>query len=119
MSCVMAILHIVLKPIFSKFFSNGLQGLIGLLVKLASGSIVAVRTLFELNISRILKDILSTPDLSHGSVSPNMVDGHCNQVFSYIKQHHLFLRQFHKVCCYFPFIMLVGINHLEGCGLKL
>ncbi|GFY93356.1 ubiquitin-protein ligase 4 [Actinidia rufa] len=60
-------------------------GLIGLLVKLASGSIVAVRTLFELNITSILKDILSTPDLSHGSVSPNMVDGHCNQVYEVLK----------------------------------
>ncbi|PSS23680.1 E3 ubiquitin-protein like [Actinidia chinensis var. chinensis] len=60
-------------------------GLIGLLVKLASGSIVAVRTLFELNISSILKDILSTPDLSHGLVSPNMVDGHCNQVYEVLK----------------------------------
>ncbi|THG14842.1 hypothetical protein TEA_019658 [Camellia sinensis var. sinensis] len=55
-------------------------GLIGLLVTLASGSIVAVRTLFELNISSILKDILSIYDLSHKMPSPNMVDGHCNQV---------------------------------------
>ncbi|THG17948.1 hypothetical protein TEA_016524 [Camellia sinensis var. sinensis] len=55
-------------------------GLIGLLVTLASGSIVAVRTLFELNIRSILKDILSIYDLSHKMPSPNMVDGHCNQV---------------------------------------
>ncbi|CAL5380626.1 unnamed protein product [Camellia sinensis] len=54
-------------------------GLIGLLVTLASGLIVAVRTLFELNISSILKDILSIYDLSHKMPSPNMVDGHCNQ----------------------------------------
>ncbi|KAI7997085.1 E3 ubiquitin-protein ligase UPL4 [Camellia lanceoleosa] len=60
-------------------------GLIGLLVTLASGSIVAVRTLFELNISSILKDILSTYDLSHKMPSPNMVDGHCNQVHEVLK----------------------------------
>jgi len=57
------------------------QGLIGLLVKLASGSILAFRTLFELRVSSILKDVLSTYDPSQGMVSPNMmVDGHCNQV---------------------------------------
>ncbi|KAK9289472.1 hypothetical protein L1049_007627 [Liquidambar formosana] len=55
-------------------------GLIGLLVKLASGSFVAVRTLFELNISSILKDILSSYDLSHGMPVLHMADGHCNQV---------------------------------------
>ncbi|WJZ93270.1 hypothetical protein VitviT2T_012223 [Vitis vinifera] len=60
-------------------------GLIGSLVKLASGSVVAVRTLFELNISSILKDILSTYDLSHGIPSVNMVDGHCNQVCEVLK----------------------------------
>ncbi|KAA8516515.1 hypothetical protein F0562_016979 [Nyssa sinensis] len=60
-------------------------GLIGLLVKLVSGSIVAVRTLFELNISSILKDILSTYDLAHGMSSSNMVDGHCNQVHEVLK----------------------------------
>ncbi|KAL7195450.1 hypothetical protein ACSBR1_035636 [Camellia fascicularis] len=60
-------------------------GLIGLLVTLASGSIVAVRTLFELNISSILKDILSTYDLSHKMPFPNMVDGHCNQVHEVLK----------------------------------
>ncbi|KAJ0503251.1 putative HECT domain, armadillo-like helical, HECT, E3 ligase catalytic domain-containing protein [Helianthus annuus] len=48
-------------------------GLIGLLVKLASGSMIAVRTLFDLNISSILKDILSTYDLSHGVPSPRAV----------------------------------------------
>ncbi|KAI7724831.1 hypothetical protein M8C21_006945 [Ambrosia artemisiifolia] len=48
-------------------------GLIGLLVKLASGSMIAVRTLFDLNISSILKDILSTYDLSHGVTSPRAV----------------------------------------------
>ncbi|GMP50526.1 hypothetical protein CsSME_00017111 [Camellia sinensis var. sinensis] len=60
-------------------------GLIGLLVKLASGSIVAFRTLFELNISSILKDVLSTYNLSHGMPSSNMVDGSCNQVHEVLK----------------------------------
>ncbi|KAK2977601.1 hypothetical protein RJ640_007237 [Escallonia rubra] len=60
-------------------------GLIGLLVKLASGSILACRTLFEHNISSILKDILSTCDLSHGMTSPPVVDGHHNQVHEVLK----------------------------------
>ncbi|RVW39675.1 E3 ubiquitin-protein ligase UPL4 [Vitis vinifera] len=64
-------------------------GLIGSLVKLASGSVVAVRTLFELNISSILKDILSTYDLSHGIPSVNMVDGHCNQYASELKDNRM------------------------------
>ncbi|KAL7265164.1 hypothetical protein ACSBR1_003011 [Camellia fascicularis] len=60
-------------------------GLIGLLVKLASGSMVAFRTLFELNISSILKDVLSTYNISHGMPSSNMVDGSCNQVHEVLK----------------------------------
>lgn len=58
----------------------GWQGLLGVLVKLSSGSTVAFRTLFELNISSILKDILSNYDLSHGVSSPHMIDGQGNQV---------------------------------------
>lgn len=65
------------QPIYS--------GLLGLLVKLASGSVVAVRTLFELDISSILKDILSTYNLSHGVPSPSMVDGHSDQVHEVLK----------------------------------
>ncbi|KAJ0088161.1 hypothetical protein Patl1_32033 [Pistacia atlantica] len=61
------------------------QGLIGLLVKVSSGSLVAFRTLYELNISSILKDILSTYDLSHGMSSPHVVDGHSNQVHEVLK----------------------------------
>lgn len=49
----------------------------GILVKLASGSIVAFRTLFELNISNILKDILSAYGRSHGTPSLIMVDSTC------------------------------------------
>ncbi|KAJ4704835.1 E3 ubiquitin-protein ligase UPL4 [Melia azedarach] len=65
------------KPIYN--------GLIGLLVKISSSSIVAFRTLYELNIGSILKDILSTYDLSHGMSSPHMVNGHCNQVHEVLK----------------------------------
>jgi E3 ubiquitin-protein ligase TRIP12 len=61
------------------------NGLIGILVKLSSGSIVAFKTLYELNISSILKDILSTYDLSHGMSSPHTVDGQCNQVYEVLK----------------------------------
>ena len=62
------------------FSSVGLQGLIGLLVKLASGSILAIRTLFEINISSIVKHILASYDLSYGIPSNSMVDGQRNQV---------------------------------------
>ncbi|XP_017976957.1 PREDICTED: E3 ubiquitin-protein ligase UPL4 isoform X2 [Theobroma cacao] len=61
------------------------NGLIGLLVKLSSGSFVAFRSLYELNISSILKDLLSTYDLTHGMSSPHSVDGNCNQVHEVLK----------------------------------
>lgn len=57
------------------------QGLIGLLVKLSSGSVVAFRTLYELNISITLRDILSAFDLSHGVSTSQLVGGHCNRVW--------------------------------------
>lgn len=60
-------------------------GLIGLLVKLATGSTVAFRTLFELNISSIIKDMLSTYDLAHGMQSTPMVDGHQSQINEVLK----------------------------------
>ncbi|KAI3512096.1 hypothetical protein L1887_19286 [Cichorium endivia] len=60
-------------------------GLIGLLVKLASGSMLAVNTLFDLNISSILKETLSIYDLSHGMPSPRTVDGHSNQMHEVLK----------------------------------
>ncbi|PWA53720.1 ubiquitin-protein ligase 4 [Artemisia annua] len=60
-------------------------GLIGLLVKLASGSMIAVEALFDLNISSILKDILSTYDISHGMPSPRAFDGQGNQVHEVLK----------------------------------
>ncbi|KAL0309765.1 UNVERIFIED_CONTAM: E3 ubiquitin-protein ligase UPL4 [Sesamum radiatum] len=67
------------------FFSTSVQGLIGLLVKLAAGSIVAFRTLFELNISNTVKDMLSTYDLSHGTLYVSMVDGHHSQIHEVLK----------------------------------
>nr|GMD67633.1 E3 ubiquitin-protein ligase UPL4 isoform X1 [Ipomoea batatas] len=63
-------------------------GLIGLLVKLASGSIVAVKTLFDLNISSIVCNILSIHDLSHGMPSTAVVDGQHNQVHEVLKLLH-------------------------------
>ncbi|KAL8149850.1 hypothetical protein AgCh_006752 [Apium graveolens] len=64
------------------------SGLMGILVKLASGSIVAFRTLFELNISNILKDILSAYGRSHGTPSLIMVDSTCevHEVFKLINE---------------------------------
>lgn len=61
-----------------------LQELLGVLVKLSSGSILAFKTLYELNISNTLKDILSVYNLSHGlSSSCAVVDGQRNQVLVY------------------------------------
>ncbi|KAL0347225.1 UNVERIFIED_CONTAM: E3 ubiquitin-protein ligase UPL4 [Sesamum calycinum] len=73
------------------FFSTSVQGLIGLLVKLAAGSIVAFRTLFELNISNTVKDMLSTYDLSHGTLYVSMVDGHHSQDGEQKSDKELFL----------------------------
>ncbi|XP_019427999.1 PREDICTED: E3 ubiquitin-protein ligase UPL4 [Lupinus angustifolius] len=61
------------------------NGLIGLLVKLSSGSVVACRTLHELNISSTLRDLLSTSDLSHGMLTSQPIGGQCNQVFEVLK----------------------------------
>ncbi|KAK7355709.1 hypothetical protein VNO80_14969 [Phaseolus coccineus] len=61
------------------------NGLIGLLVKLSSGSLVAFRTLYELNISSILREILSTFDLSHGVSTSQLIGGHCNRVYEALK----------------------------------
>ncbi|KAK2455061.1 E3 ubiquitin-protein ligase UPL4 [Trifolium repens] len=61
------------------------NGLIGLLVKLSSGSVVAFRTLYELNIGSILREILSAFDLSHGVSTSQLVGGHCNRVYEVLK----------------------------------
>jgi E3 ubiquitin-protein ligase TRIP12 len=63
------------------------QGLIGLLVKLSSGSVVAFRTLYELNIGSILREILSAFDLSHGVSTSQLVGGHCNRVCAFDLSH--------------------------------
>ena len=56
------------------------QGVIGLLRNLSSGSILAFRTLYELNIGYRLKEIISTYDISH-SVSSTHPNNTCsNQV---------------------------------------
>ncbi|OVA09927.1 HECT [Macleaya cordata] len=57
--------------------------LIGLLSRLASGSVAAVRTLLELNISCTLKNILSSYDASH-STSSALVDN--NIIFSQVNE---------------------------------
>ncbi|XP_043700605.1 E3 ubiquitin-protein ligase UPL4 isoform X1 [Telopea speciosissima] len=65
------------QPIYS--------GLIGMLARLASGSVVAVRTLFELNICTTLKHILSSYDIAHGLPYPVTGDAHSNQVRELLK----------------------------------
>ncbi|CAJ1968461.1 unnamed protein product [Sphenostylis stenocarpa] len=61
------------------------QGLVGLLVKLSSGSLLAFSTLHELNISNILRDILSTFDLSHELSMSQHISGHCDLVKEVLK----------------------------------
>ncbi|KAL5711306.1 HECT-type E3 ubiquitin transferase [Ranunculus cassubicifolius] len=56
-------------------------GLIGMLCTLASGSVAAVRTLLELNISDTLKQILSSYDLARDVVRGDQ----CNQVHKFMK----------------------------------
>ncbi|GJS65318.1 hypothetical protein Tco_0679882 [Tanacetum coccineum] len=63
-------------------------GLIGLLVKLASGSMIAIEAFFDLNISSILKYILSTYGLSHGISSPRAFDGQDNQLVPIVTRNH-------------------------------
>ncbi|KAF5188287.1 E3 ubiquitin-protein ligase [Thalictrum thalictroides] len=60
-------------------------GLIGLLSKLASGSVAAVRTLLELNISSMLKNILSSYDHARGMPSFVVSGEQSNQVHEFMK----------------------------------
>ncbi|KAL6011107.1 E3 ubiquitin-protein ligase upl4 [Asimina triloba] len=60
-------------------------GLIGMLARLASGSLAAVRTLFELNVSRTMKVILSSSDLSHGTPYAHLGEMQSNQVNEILK----------------------------------
>ncbi|KAK7355710.1 hypothetical protein VNO80_14970 [Phaseolus coccineus] len=57
------------------------NGLVGLLVKLSSGSLVAFRTLYELNISSILRDILCTFDLTNEVSRSQQIGGNCYWVY--------------------------------------
>ncbi|KAF8397626.1 hypothetical protein HHK36_016546 [Tetracentron sinense] len=61
------------------------NGLIGLLARLASVSVVSVRTLIELNISNTLKHILSNYDRSHGVPCPLTTDENSNQIHEVLK----------------------------------
>lgn len=61
------------------------NGMIGMLVKLSSGSYLGFRTLYELNVCIILKDILATYDVPHGVSSPRLADGHGIQVQEVLK----------------------------------
>lgn len=58
----------------------GWQGVIGLLRKLSSGSTLAFRTLYELNIGYRLKEIMSTYDISHSMSSTHPINACSNQV---------------------------------------
>ncbi|XP_027935791.1 E3 ubiquitin-protein ligase UPL4-like [Vigna unguiculata] len=60
-------------------------GLIGLLVKLSSGSFVAFRKLYELNISSTLRDILSTFELTNGVSMSQQMGGNCCWVYEVLK----------------------------------
>lgn len=57
-----------------------IQGLVGLVSKIASGSADVVSTLFELDIGRILKDVLSNSDVSQGTPSPRALHNNNAQV---------------------------------------
>lgn len=57
-----------------------IQGLVGLVSKIASGSADAVSTLFELDIGRILKDVLLNSNVYQGTPSPHTLDNNNAQV---------------------------------------
>uniref|UniRef100_A0A803N3D8 HECT-type E3 ubiquitin transferase n=1 Tax=Chenopodium quinoa TaxID=63459 RepID=A0A803N3D8_CHEQI len=63
-------------------------GLVGLVAKIASRSADAVRTLFELKIGRIVKDVLSNSDVSHVTPSPRTKDSNCSLVHEVLKLLH-------------------------------
>ncbi|XP_047316490.1 E3 ubiquitin-protein ligase UPL4-like [Impatiens glandulifera] len=55
------------------------SGLVGVYVKLASGSIRAVRSLFDHDIIAMVKDIFSSFDLSHSIASSHVTEGFSGQ----------------------------------------
>ncbi|KAG2310305.1 hypothetical protein Bca52824_021862 [Brassica carinata] len=61
------------------------NGVIGLLRKLSSGSTLAFRTLYELNIGYRLKEIISTYDISHSVPSTQPINACSNQVHEVLK----------------------------------
>ncbi|XP_057535729.1 E3 ubiquitin-protein ligase UPL4 isoform X2 [Amaranthus tricolor] len=63
-------------------------GLVGLVSKIASGSADVVSTLFELDIGRILKDVLSNSDVSQGTPSPRALHNNNAQVQEILKLLH-------------------------------
>ncbi|XP_051130279.1 E3 ubiquitin-protein ligase UPL4 isoform X2 [Andrographis paniculata] len=60
-------------------------GLIGLLAKSAHGSTVAFRSLFELDISSTVKDLLSTYTLTEGAQSTQVVEWQHSQIHEVLK----------------------------------
>lgn len=60
-------------------------GLIGLLTKLATSSLLAVRTLFQLNVSNTLRGILMASDVSRGTTYSALQDTQSNQVHEVLK----------------------------------
>lgn len=73
-------------------------GLIGLLCKLASGSVDAFKTLLELNISSTLKHILSTYDIARGMAAFNVGGEQCNQVHEFMKLLNELLPSLSRSC---------------------
>ncbi|ANM70342.1 ubiquitin-protein ligase 4 [Arabidopsis thaliana] len=61
------------------------NGVIGMLRKLSSGSALAFRTLYELNIGYSLKEIMSTYDISHSVSSTHPINACSNQVHEVLK----------------------------------
>ncbi|CAH8269838.1 unnamed protein product [Arabidopsis lyrata] len=61
------------------------NGVIGLLRKLSSGSTLAFRTLYELNIGYRLKEIMSMYDISHSMSSTHPINACSNQVHEVLK----------------------------------
>ncbi|XP_042377997.1 E3 ubiquitin-protein ligase UPL4-like isoform X1 [Zingiber officinale] len=61
------------------------SGLIALLTKLAGNSQLAVQTLFELNISRTLRNVLLGSDMSDDSAYASTEDLQINQVYEVLK----------------------------------
>ncbi|ESQ40197.1 hypothetical protein EUTSA_v10012430mg [Eutrema salsugineum] len=61
------------------------NGVIGLLRKLSSGSTLAFRSLYELNIGYRLKEIMSTYDISHSVSSTHPINACSNQVHEVLK----------------------------------